>query len=380
MRVYLDNSATTKPSKEVIKAMMNMYEEDFGNPSSLHKMGLEAEKKVREVRKIIGKSLGFNEKEIYFTSGGTESDNLALLGIKSKKKNQSHIITTKVEHPAILETCKRLESQGYKIDYLSVDKDCNINLEELKSLLTEDTLLVSIMSVNNEVGTILDILGASEIIKNNSNAYFHTDAVQALGKIKIDDFPFDLISISGHKIHSSKGIGAIGIKKSINIKPIILGGGQEKNIRSGTENVPGIIGLGKAVSSINENLYDDIEYVGKLKTYLKRGLIENVDDIVINTPENSSNFILNVSFLNVRGEVLLHILEQDGIMISTGSACSSGKKGGSHVLKAMGKSQKEIEGAIRFSLSKYNTFEEIDYTISKVKEGVAKIRKLGSFR
>lgn len=372
MFVYLDNSATTKQHKRVTEKMVECIEKDFGNPSSMHSLGVNAERLLKESRKKVSDSLDVNPEEIYFNSGGTESDNTAILGAAlSRRKRGNKIITSKVEHPAVLESCKKLEKQGFEVVYLNVDENCNIDIEQYKKELSENVILITIMTANNEVGTIEPI---SEMYKlKNSNAIFHTDAVQAYGKVKVP--LVDMISLSGHKVYGPKGIGALYVKRGLNIEPFIVGGGQEKNFRSGTENLPGIVGLGEAATLINYK-----NNMGEIKTYLKNGILSEVKDIKINSPENSVDSILNISFLGTRSEVILHRLEMDNIYVSAGSACSSHKKTKSHVLSAMGLKDNEIEGTIRFSFSVSNTIEEMDYVIDKVKIAVNSFRRLGSFR
>ncbi|MCQ2551375.1 MAG: cysteine desulfurase [Clostridia bacterium] len=373
MEIYLDNSATTRQHDEVTEKMSEIMKECYGNPSSLHRMGLDAEKVVKEARKNLASSIGASPEEIFFTSCGTESDNTALFG--SLKKNKRKIITTRVEHPAILEPCKRLEEMGYEVSYLDVDRDCNISLDQLKSFLTEDTALISVMAVNNEVGKIFPLKEIAKIRDQvDKSILLHTDAVQALGKMDLKVSGVDLMSASAHKIHGPKGMGMLYVRQGVNIKPYILGGGQEKHFRSGTENVPAIAGFGLAAK-----MAEPVD--PSLKEYLKKGLLDGLDDILINSPLDSISSILNVSFLGTRGEVILHSLEQEGIYVSTGSACSSNKAAkGSHVLEAMGLSFKEIEGAIRFSFSNYNTLEEMDYVLDKTINAVKRFRKLGAFR
>ena len=386
MFVYLDNSATTKPYDQVVDEMTKVLREDFGNPSSLHTLGIAAEKYVRGARKTFAQSIGASEDEVYFTSCGTESDNTALIGVaQARRRSGNKIITTAVEHPAILEPARRLESIGFEVEYIGVDKQCHLDMEQLKSAINDDTILISVMAVNNETGTIMPI---EEIVKLrdsvNKDILIHTDAVQGYGKIHTDlkrEFKgVDLMSVSGHKIHGPKGIGGLYVRKGLNVTPFIIGGGQEKHFRSGTENTAGIAGFGKAIEISAGDFEHRIKTMQEAKGFLAKGLETELKDIVFNTPEDSAPSVLNVSFMGTRGEVLLHTLEQDGIFISTGSACSSNKKGQSHVLSAMGLKHKEIEGAIRFSFSEFNTIEEMEYVLEKVKKAVTRFRKLGSFR
>lgn len=390
--VYLDNSATTRQYDQVTDVMAEAMRETYGNPSSLHMLGVEAEKKVRSSRKILASALGASEEEFFFTSGGTESDNTVLFGVaEARKRTGKKIITTAVEHPAILEPAKRLEAMGFTVEYIGVDRNCHLNMDQLASAIDDETILISVMGVNNEAGTILPI-GEIAALKDRYNRehktdiLLHSDAVQAFGKVPVDlkgaYKGVDFLSVSGHKIHGPKGIGGLYIRKGIHLPPFMNGGGQERHMRSGTENTPGIIGFGKAAEMGMADFAKRTEAMKQARARLLEGLLAEIPDIRINSPldETASPSVLNVSFLGTRGEVLLHTLEQEGIFVSTGSACSSNKKGRSHVLTAMGLSEKEIEGAIRFSFSEENTLEEMDYTVEKVKAAVTRFRRLGSFR
>ncbi len=394
MLVYLDNSATTRPYDAVTAAMTEAMKDNFGNPSSLHSLGLQAEKEVKNARKTVAKCFGTGEDEIYFTSCGTESDNTVLMGTaQAKKRRGNKIIVSAVEHPAILEPAKRLESMGYKIDYIGVDRLCRLNLGQLAASLDDETILISVMGVNNETGTIMPIDKIAELKdaynqKNGTDIWLHCDAVQALGKVSVnvgrEYRGVDFVSASAHKIHGPKGMGALYAKKGLNLPPFMLGGGQERHMRSGTENTPGIIGFGKACEIADENFVQRTSAMKEARQYLLDLIKDQIGDIVINSPQDETGCpsVLNVSFLGTRGEVLLHTLEQDGIFVSTGSACSSNHSSskGSHVLNAMGLSPKEIEGAIRFSFSEFNTREEMEYVADKLKTAVIRFRKLGSFR
>ena len=377
--IYLDNSATTRAYDEVIEKTLSMMREDYGNPSSLHALGFDAEKIIKEARRQVGNAFGAGE--IVFTSGGTESDNMAIIGAYRKKKRESNrIITTRVEHPAVLETVKGLEREGAEVVYIDVDRDSRLDMDSLREAAKEGAALISVMAVNNETGALFPICHVNEV---KGNALLHVDAVQALGKEDVSNLPGDLISVSGHKIHGPKGIGALFIRKGVKLDPIITGGGQEKGLRSGTENTQGIAGFGIATEKALSGLEEEKKRLREINNKLKDGILSEIKDVRINSPEDGCPSILNVSFLGTRGEVLLHSLEQKGIMVSTGSACSSGKnahKSGSHVLKAMGLSREEIEGAIRFSFGAFNTPEEMDIVIDKVKEAVEGFRRLGSFR
>lgn len=394
MLVYLDNSATTRPYDAVTAAMTEAMKDNFGNPSSLHSLGLQAEKEVKNARKTVAKCFGAGEDEIYFTSCGTESDNTVLMGTaQAKKRRGNKIIVSAVEHPAILEPAKRLESMGYKIDYIGVDRLCRLNLEQLAASLDDETILISVMGVNNETGTIMPIDKIAELKdaynqKNGTDIWLHCDAVQALGKVSVnvgrEYRGVDFISASAHKIHGPKGMGVLYAKKGLNLSPFVLGGGQERHMRSGTENTPGIIGFGKACEIADKNFVQRTSAMKEARQYLLDLIKDQIGDIVINSPQDETGCpsVLNVSFLGTRGEVLLHTLEQDGIFVSTGSACSSNHSSskGSHVLNAMGLSPKEIEGAIRFSFSEFNTREGMEYVADKLKTAVIRFRKLGSFR
>ena len=398
--IYLDNSATTRQYDEVTEAMLDFMKQDFGNPSALYKLGIDAEKAVKAARRQVLAGAD-RDYEVVFTSGGTEADNMAIFGAaKALKRLGNRIVTTEVEHPAVLECCKSLEADGFEVVRIGVDEKCRLDIRRLEDAINDKTILVSMMHVNNEVGTVMPVSEVRKIMeRKKSPGYFHCDAVQSYGKLPLPDCA-DLISISGHKIHGPKGSGALLISKGrsasgsrINIPAYIVGGGQESGRRSGTENVPAIIGLGRAaeMSAIHAGSGDsasgNVAEIGRLREMLRRGIEDNIEDIIINSPVEIGSgegmccpSILNVSFEKTRGEVLLHTLEQDGIYVSTGSACSSNKKGQSHVLKAMGLKDKEIEGTIRFSLGRFNTQEDIEITVDKLAAAVRRFRRLGSFR
>ena len=379
MEIYLDNSATTKPYQQVVDKMVQALTTQYGNPSSIHKKGIEVEREIKEIRRNIARSLGAKENEIYFTSGGTECNNTIIRSVaRLNKKTKNHIISTVIEHPSVLDTLKDLESEGFEVTYLPVDKDGKISIEDLKNAIKKETILVSIMHVNNEIGTIQPIEEIGKYLKSlDEKIYLHVDAVQSYAKIKFrpSRYNIDFMSVSGHKLHGPKGIGFMYVKENNRIKPLLTGGGQEIGIRSGTENVPGIYGIGEAVKVINKDLEGTIDKIRELRDLLKEEILANIDDVKINTPEDGVCHVLNVSFRGVRGEVLLHYLEQKEIYVSTGSACSSKKKG-SHVLNAIGLTPEEIEGAIRFSLSDLNTKEEILETIKVLKESVSDLRMI----
>lgn len=388
MFVYLDNSSTTRQYDAVTEIMCRYMSLDFGNPSSLHRMGIAAEKALKEARKQVSSVLEAKEDEIFFTSGGTEADNMAIFGVaKSRRRRGTKIITSSVEHPAVLESVNKLEKEGFIVTRLGVDREGLISLEELRRELDHNTILVSVMQVNNEVGAIQPISEIVEIVQKynkekSTDILVHTDAVQALGKMAVNTGA-DLISFSGHKIHGPKGIGALYIRKGIFIDPLIFGGGQERAVRSGTENVPAIAGFGLACRIAYENFTARTEAMAKARERLSEAIKANISEASVNGPQRPQSTccgILNVSFPGTRGEVLLHTLEQDGIFVSTGSACSSRHKGESHVLQAMGVPSKMIEGTIRFSFNEFITEQEIDYVTEKLMASVSKIRKLGSFR
>jgi len=377
--IYLDNSATTKPYDEVIEYISQINREVYGNPSSIHTKGLEAEKHIKNAREIIAKSLDVHNQEIYFTSGGTEANNLAILGfLEANPRLGKKIITTKIEHPSVLEVYKYLMNKGYTVHFLDVDYRGIIDMNDLREAVDEDTALISIIYVNNEIGTVQPVSEIVEI-KNqkNRNAIVHLDAVQAYGKMKISPskLGIDLMSVSSHKIHGPKGVGALYVKKGLKIKPLLLGGGQEFTMRSGTENVSGICGFGMAADITNSKIDENYFRCAKTKEYFKNRLKEEFsEDVLIISPKDSSPYILNASFSNIRAEVLVHHLEMKNIFVSTGSACSSRKNIHSHVLKAIGLKPEKIDGAIRFSFSAFNTIDEMEYTIGALKEILPKIR------
>ena len=385
MECYLDNSATTKCFPEVIDAVKAEMSEYYGNPSSMHIKGFEAEKKIKETTKIIASSLKCDESEIIYTSGGTEADNMALIGIaRAYKRNGKHIITSRIEHAAVLQTTEYLKEEGYDITYLSTDQYGFVDLDELSNAIREDTILVSIMGVNNEIGTVEPLEKISKIIKEkNPSTIFHVDAVQAYGKIKIlpKKMGIDLLSVSGHKLHGPKGIGFLYVSYKVKIKPIIFGGGQQKALRSGTQNVCGIMGLGASLKKIFDNYEEDTKRMCSLRDSLAARLLEN-EGITINGPlanENTKEFaaphIVSVSVQGVRAEVLLHALENKGIFVSSGSACASNKPAVSETLKAIGVDKSLLDSTVRFSLSVLTTEEETDYAAKCFAETIGELRK-----
>ncbi len=380
MEVYFDNSSTTKTYDEVIDEVCYGLKEFYGNPSALHNIGLKSERKLRECRQIIAETLNCSENEIYFNGGGSEGNNFVLKGVLKKG---NHIITTPFEHASILNTIKNLEKNGVMVTVLKIDSQGKIDLEDLKNSITKDTVLVSIMHVNNEIGVIQDIEKISKIIKEKSlRAKFHVDAVQSYGKLPIDleKTRADFITVSAHKFHGPKGCGFIYVRKPNNVAPLIEGGAQESGLRAGTQNVAGIMGMAVAAEIANNNLKENYNKVSVIKSrFIER--LKEIDDIRINSCDNEgfSPYILNVSFKGVRGEVLLHFLEENGIYVSTGSACSSKEReriGGSYVLKALGLTKDEIGGGVRFSFSDDNELEEVDYVIETLKKGLKFLRRI----
>lgn len=380
MNIYLDNAATTKPSREVIESLCASMEDFYANASSLHKLGMECTKKINECRYELSKTINCSKDEIYFTSGGSEGNNFILRGLW---KENLHVITTSFEHSSVKNTLSYLEKKGMKVTYLPVSSNGIINIDDLKSALTKSTILVSIMHVNNEVGNIQNLKEIGETIKAlSSRAKFHVDAVQGYGKFSIDikEMKIDALSVSAHKINGPKGVGFCYLGKGITPIPNIIGGLQEKGLRAGTENLPGIVGLTVAARDKFNKLTENYTKVSEIKEYMINKLSE-IEDIKINSPinENISPYILNVSFRGVRGESFLHFLSEENIFVSTGSACTSKSNAGvvgSHVLEAMGLTKNEVEGAIRFSFSPSNTTAEIDKTIEILKKGLSLLRRL----
>ena len=377
--IYLDNSATTKPYKEVIDAVNEAMENLYYNPSSIYSKGVEVSKKIEIIREKIADTINTKDKNIVFTSGGTESVNTAI-NTAVKSTRGKHIITTAYEHDCTLKSLKKLETEGYEITYVK-PRDGEIKIEDIIAEINEKTVLVTVMHVNNEIGNIIDIYSLGrEIKKQNPNIYFHIDAVQSYMKLKIDvqKANADFLSISGHKIHGIKGTGVLFVKDTQKFQPLIYGGGQEKGYRSGTENTVGIFALGSAVSIGHSNFDENVSRISELKNYLKMQIIENIDKVKINSQDEGVCHVINVSFIGAKAEILLHTLESEGIYVSMGSACSSKKKG-SHVLNSIGLKENEIQGAIRFSLSSLTTKEEIDTLIPILKKSVEDIRLITRF-
>ncbi len=379
--VYFDNNATTMVSPEVRAAMEPFFTELYGNPSSMHKFGGQVKKYVEEARAKVAELLGCQSEEIIFTSCGTESDSTAIYSALRAFPDKKHIITTAVEHPAIYNLCKYLETQGYRVTYLKVDEDGMIDLGELESALTPDTAIVSIMWANNETGVIFPVEKAAEIC-HERGVLFHTDAVQAAGKIPINlsATRIDMLSLSGHKLHAPKGIGVLYVRNGVKFVPYLMGGHQEKNRRAGTENVPYIVGLGKAAELARANLEKENTYVLKLRDRLEKGLVEKIPNVRVNgarSPRLPNT--LSISFEFVEGESILLLLSDYGLCASTGSACSSGSLEPSHVLLAMNIPFTYAHGTVRFSLSIYNTEEEVDYALEVIPGVIRKLREISPF-
>ncbi len=376
---YFDHAATTPTKEEVVKEMLPYFSLNYGNPSSIYSIGRKARKAVEEARQKVSKAIGASNKEIYFTSCGSESDNLAIKGVAyANRKKGNHIITTKIEHPAVLHTCQNLEKQGFEVTYLNVDSDGLIRLEELEQAITNSTILISIMFANNEIGTIQPIKEIGEIAKRH-NIYFHTDAVQAIGNVKIDinELNIDLLSMSAHKFYGPKGMGALYVRTGVKFDKIQDGGHQEKNKRAGTENVAGIVGLGKAIELVYENFDEYNQKLKNLRDYYISQVEEKIPYIKINghrtkrLPGNA-----NISFKFIEGESLLLNLDMKGICASSGSACTSGSLEPSHVLVAIGLEPEIAHGSLRVTFGEDNTKEDVDFLVTTLIEVVDKLRKM----
>ena len=380
MEIYFDNSATTRCYESVKDIVVKTMLTDYGNPSAMHLKGVEAEKYIKEATKTIAGILKVQEKEIIFTSGGTESDNLALIGgALANKRNGNHIIITSVEHAAVSQPASFLQEQGFEITYLPVDREGRVKLDALEAVLRPDTIMVSTMLVNNEVGTVMPVEKIAALVREKSpKAFYHVDAIQGFGKYHIypKKMGIDLLAVSSHKIHGPKGVGFLYVNEKVRILPQILGGGQQSNMRSGTDNVPGVAGLGVAAAQIYKNLDENAEHMYQLKEHIAKGLAD-IDDIRINGTDlrEAAPQILSISVMGVRSEVLLHSLEDKGIYISAGSACSSHKRKPSATLTAMGMSKDQIECTVRLSFCEENTIEEADYFLRTMKELVPMLRR-----
>ena len=379
--VYLDYSATTPVKEEVLKEMIPYFTEKFGNPSSLYDMGLESKEAVDKARQQVAALINADPSEIYFTAGGTEADNWAVFGTAEKfRAKGNHIITTKVEHHAMLHSCAYLEKEGYDVTYLDIDKDGRVDLKQLEDAITDKTILISIMLVNNEIGTIEPVKEAAAIAKKHK-ILFHTDAVQALGNVPIDvkDMGIDMMSMSSHKIYGPKGIGALFIRKGVRIDNYMHGGAQENNRRAGTENLAGIVGFGKAAELAKENFDAHVKHSSQMRDYLKDRILSEIPDTFVNgTMDGRHPGNLNVTFEYIEGESILLLLNQFGISVSTGSACSSKSLEPSHVLAALGIPDEMIHGTVRFTVGDMTTKEDIDYVVDNLKTVVARLREISS--
>ena len=378
-RIYLDHNATTPVHPEVLEAMLPYYMDKFGNPSSIHGFGREAKVALEEAREKVAQLLGVSSSEIFFTSGGTESDNLAVKGIAFANRDKGrHVVTSKIEHHAILESCKFLEKEGFAVTYLPVDSKGVVGPEDLRKALRDDTTLVSIMYVNNEVGSIQPLEDISRIVKDKG-IYLHTDAVQALGKIPLDvpKLNVDMLSMSGHKIYGPKGVGAAYIRKGVRITPWSHGGHHERSRRAGTENIPGIVGFAKAVELAYRELDDQNRHLKNLTETFYRKLVETVPDVILNGDLNHRAVnTLNLSFKGVEGESVILSLDLKGVAVASGSACTSGTLEPSHVLSAMGIAPEIAQGAIRFSFGRDNTMEDVEYVTGIIPEIVNRLRSM----
>lgn len=379
---YFDNAATTKVKEEVLKEMFPYFSVEYGNPSSMYSIGRSSRRAIETARKRVAELINCKPKEIYFTSCGSESDNMALKGIAyANKEKGNHIITSKIEHPAILNSCKTLEKQGYRITYLNVDEEGNIDISELENSINEDTILISIMFANNEIGTIEPIEQISKIAKKH-NIIFHTDAVQACGNIKIEvkDMGIDMLSLSGHKINAPKGVGALYVREGIEFDRFLDGGHQEKNKRAGTENVAEIVGLGKACEIAKNNLELHTKKLKELRDFYINQVEEKIENIKLNGPrDNRLPGNANISFKGVNGSELLLKLDEKGICASAGSACSTGSSSPSHVLTSIGLDSKMAEGTLRVSFGEENSKEDVEYLVENLKNIVRELRKKSNF-
>jgi cysteine desulfurase len=379
--IYLDNSATTKPYYPVIRYMAKAMRSNYGNPSSAHGLGLQAEKLVKDAKKKIAGTLLCSPNELFFTSGGTESNNLAIMGILGASRAR-HVVSTVVEHPATLNTLRHMEDLGYSVTTVSVDSRGVVNLDEVEDAITKDTALVSVMHVNNEIGTLEPIAKIGEIIKAKSvGTYFHVDAVQSYCKVpfSVDSLGCDLLTLSSHKIHGPKGVGALYVRRGTRISPVVFGGGQQRDLRPGTEDTFGIAGFGMAADISHKNMPLSMKTARRLKERLERLIVKHVLNVHVNTPGTpSAPHILNVSFPGIPAQVLLGHLDREGIYVSAGSACSAHKNKPSYVLTAIGLAPELIDSSIRFSLSELTTDDDIDKTVLALKRLVPKLRETAS--
>ncbi len=380
MEIYLDNSATTRCYPSAARRMYELMTEEYGNPSSLHHKGVEAEEALREAKKILARSLKVQEKELYFTSGGTESDNLALIGgASANQRAGKHLITTAVEHPAVLQSMRYLENQGFRVTHLPVDSAGVVRLQDLQEALCDETILVSVMYVNNEVGALQPVEEIGALLKNREKpVLFHVDAVQAYGKYQIHPgkLGIDLLSVSSHKIHGPKGMGLLYVREGVKVRPLLYGGGQQKDLRPGTENVPGIAGFGEAVREIYTDFEEKRERLYRLKEQFVEG-IGKLNGASVNgkTGRDSAPHIVSAGFEGVKSEVLLHALEERGIYVSSGSACASNHPAVSGTLKAMGVRRELLDSTLRFSFSEFTTEEELACCLKALEELLPVLRR-----
>ncbi len=380
MEVYLDNSATTRCYPGAARLMYDIMTEHYGNTASLHKKGVEAERYQREAVKILARTMKVEEKEIFFTSGGTESDNLALMGCaRANRRAGNHLITTEFEHAAVLNTMKELEAEGFRVTYLPVDETGRVRLSDLEQALCDDTILVSIMYVNNEIGSVQPVEEIGSLLKKQKHKIlFHVDAVQAYGKFRIypKKLGIDLLSVSSHKIHGPKGVGFLYVDSRVKILPILFGGGQQQNLRSGTENVPGVAAFAEAAKEIYTDFEEKTERLYSLREYFIQE-IGRIEGTAVNGPQGREGapHIVSVSFAGVRSEVLLHALEDKGIYVSSGSACSSSHPAASRTLQAIGVKKEYLDSTLRFSFCEFTTKEELDYTLDTLKELLPVLRR-----
>ncbi|WP_018125285.1 cysteine desulfurase NifS [Desulfovibrio oxyclinae] len=380
--IYMDNNATTKVDPQVLDEMLPYFSELYGNPSSMHRFGGEVGGKITEARERVAKLLGCEPREIIFTACGTESDNTAIRSALNAQPGKKHIVTTRVEHPAILSLCKHLEKrEGYEVTFLNVDTDGNLNLDDLKAAIRDDTAVVSVMWANNETGVIFPVEEIGAICREKG-VMFHTDAVQAVGKIpmNLSEMPIDMLSLSGHKLHAPKGVGALYVRKALPFRPFMVGGHQERGRRAGTENTTGIIALGRACEIAGEHIAEENDSVKALRDKLETGLMESITDAKLNgDKEKRLPNTSNISFGYVEGEAILLMMDQLSICASSGSACTSGSLEPSHVLRAMGVPFTFAHGSIRFSLSRFNTEEEVDFIIENLPRVIENLRKISPF-
>ena len=380
-KVYLDHGATTPVREEVIEAMMEIYRDVPGNPSSVHQFGRLAKKRLEEARVQVASAIGADPKEIIFTGSGTEADNIAIVGtalLKAKQNKGKHIITSAIEHHAVLDTCRALEKEGFELTVLPVDADGLVSVESVKQALRDDTILVTIMHANNEVGTIQPIEEIGELLKGHQ-AVFHTDAIQTVGKIPVDvnQLGVDLLALSAHKLYGPKGVGALYIRKGIRVQPIMIGGGQERKIRPSTENLAGIVGLAKAVQLATENLLEEKQRLEALRDKLATALMSTVPETKLNGhPTKRLPHNMNISFEYIEGESLILSADMKGIAVSSGSACTSGSLDPSHVLMAMGLSHQTAHGSLRMTLGRETTDEDIDYVVQELQIIAERLRAM----